>query len=179
MTIETGCPSSLAGLHEACLALQAGTCTSALVTGTNLIFAPSMTITMSQNGVHSPEGICRTFDANANGYGRGEAINAIYVKPLRLAIRMGIPSVLLYGRRGPTLTAARPISRVRVQRHRRRLFGVHMYARESSSLGTPHCLNVMGRRPSRGIRSRRWLLPRSLGGMVFGWERYDPLLTSM
>jgi hypothetical protein len=28
---------------------------------------------MSQNGVLSPEGICRTFDANANGYGRGEA----------------------------------------------------------------------------------------------------------
>lgn len=66
-----------------------GTCSSALVAGTNLIWGPSMTITMSQNGVLSPEGICRTFDKNADGYGRGEAINAVYIKPLHAAIRDG------------------------------------------------------------------------------------------
>ncbi|KAL6230969.1 hypothetical protein BDW75DRAFT_248240 [Aspergillus navahoensis] len=89
ITIETGCSASLVGLHEACQALQMGTCTSALVAGTNLIWGPSMTITMSQNGVLSPEGICRTFDKNADGYGRGEAINAVYIKPLHAAIRDG------------------------------------------------------------------------------------------
>jgi acyl transferase domain-containing protein len=74
-----------------------------------------MTITMSQNGVHSPEGICRTFDANANGYGRGEAINAIYVKPLRLAIQDWNPVCAViratgsnFGGRTPNITSPCP-----------------------------------------------------------------------
>ncbi|KAL5339755.1 putative polyketide synthase [Aspergillus crustosus] len=91
ITIQTGCSASLVGVHEACLALQAGTCTSAVVAGTNLIWAPNMTITMTNNGVLSPEGICRTFDEKANGFGRGEAINAVYIKPLSAAIRDGNP----------------------------------------------------------------------------------------
>lgn len=41
--------------------------------------------------VLSPEGICRTFDATADGYGRGEAINAVYVKRLSAALRDGNP----------------------------------------------------------------------------------------
>ncbi|KAL5050934.1 hypothetical protein BDW71DRAFT_215073 [Aspergillus fruticulosus] len=91
ITVETGCSASLVGLHEACQALQAGTCSAALVAGTNLILGPSMTTTMTDNGVLSPEGICRTFDEKANGYGRGEAINAVYIKPLSAAIRDGNP----------------------------------------------------------------------------------------
>lgn len=39
--------------------------------------------------VLSPSGMCRTFDASADGYARGEAINAIYVKPLSHALRDG------------------------------------------------------------------------------------------
>jgi acyl transferase domain-containing protein len=37
----------------------------------------------------SPEGQCRSFDAAANGYARGEAINAILIKPLADAIEQG------------------------------------------------------------------------------------------
>lgn len=42
---------------------------------------------MSENLVLSPSGSCKTFDAKADGYGRGEAINAIYIKRLGDAIR--------------------------------------------------------------------------------------------
>lgn len=91
MTIQTGCSSSLVGLHEACQALYSGDCCSAIVAGTSLIFAPTMTTTMSDNMVMSPSGICRTFDAKADGYGRGEAINALYVKTLADAIRDNDP----------------------------------------------------------------------------------------
>lgn len=87
MTLQTGCSSSLVGLHEACQALYSGECTSAIVGGTNLIFSPTMTTTMSENMVLSPSGMCKTFDEKADGYGRGEAINAIYIKPLKDAIR--------------------------------------------------------------------------------------------
>lgn len=87
MTIQTGCSSSLVGLHEACQALYSGECSSAIVAGTNLVLAPTMTTTMSDNMVLSPSGMCRTFDEKADGYGRGEAINAIYIKRLSDAVR--------------------------------------------------------------------------------------------
>ncbi|KAL3449932.1 hypothetical protein BJX65DRAFT_305943 [Aspergillus insuetus] len=91
MTLETGCSSSMVGLHEACRAILAGDCASAIVAGTNLIFSPTMTTTMSDNMVLSPSGVCRTFDAAADGYGRGEGINALYIKRLSNAIRDGDP----------------------------------------------------------------------------------------
>ncbi|PKY05762.1 putative polyketide synthase [Aspergillus campestris IBT 28561] len=91
ITLRTGCSSSLVGLHEACQALHSGECSSALVTGTNLIFTPSMTSCMSNNMVLSKSGLCRTFDAQADGYGRGEAVNAIFIKPLHDALRDGDP----------------------------------------------------------------------------------------
>lgn len=46
-----------------------------------------MTIAMTEQGVLSPDGTCKTFDAAADGYARGEAINAIYIKKLSDAIR--------------------------------------------------------------------------------------------
>ncbi|GAT27795.1 polyketide synthase [Aspergillus luchuensis] len=88
-TIMTACSSSLTALHEACQALNDGSCSSAIVAGTNMILTPSMTINMSDNAVLSPDGYCKAFDARANGYGRGEAVNAIYIKPLSRAIADG------------------------------------------------------------------------------------------
>ncbi|KAL4904000.1 thiolase-like protein [Aspergillus multicolor] len=73
IAIQTGCSASLVCLHEACLALHAGTCSSAIVTGTNLILGPSMTTAMADNGVLSPEGICRTFVEKTNGFSHREA----------------------------------------------------------------------------------------------------------
>jgi acyl transferase domain-containing protein len=52
---------------------------------------PSMTMDMSQQGVLSPDGICKTFDAAADGFARGEAINAVLLKPLDQALRDGDP----------------------------------------------------------------------------------------
>ena len=54
--------------------------------GTSLIWGPTMTDAMTKNLVLSPSGISHTFDANADGYGRGEAINCIYLKPLKNAL---------------------------------------------------------------------------------------------
>lgn len=46
---------------------------------------------MTEQGIVSPGGRSRTFDASADGYGRGEAINALYIKRLDDAIRDGNP----------------------------------------------------------------------------------------
>ncbi|KAH7021375.1 KR domain-containing protein [Microdochium trichocladiopsis] len=91
MTIRTGCSSALIGLHQACLAIRAGDCDSAIVGGSNLLLAPGLTSDLSEQMVLSPTGSCKTFDADADGYARGEAVNVIYVKRLTEAIRDGNP----------------------------------------------------------------------------------------
>jgi acyl transferase domain-containing protein len=73
------------------LALEAGECESAIVAGTNMILDPQMTASLTVQGVLSPQGQCRSFDAGANGYARGEAIVAIHVKKLKDALRDNDP----------------------------------------------------------------------------------------
>lgn len=87
MTCRTACSSSLVALHEACQAITLGDCPSAIVGGSSLIFTPTMTTNMSQAGALSPDGICKTFDAEANGYARAEGVCALYIKKLEDAIR--------------------------------------------------------------------------------------------
>jgi acyl transferase domain-containing protein len=84
---KTGCSSSLVGLHEACRALQYGDCEAAIVAGTSLIMTPLSTGALSQEGVISPEGSSNTFDSSADGYARGEAINAVFIKRFDDAVR--------------------------------------------------------------------------------------------
>ncbi|KAF3067200.1 Lovastatin diketide synthase LovF [Daldinia childiae] len=91
MVIRTGCSSAMIGLHEACMSIRYGECNSAIVAGTNLIMAPGLTVCMFEQGVLSPNGSSRTFDADADGYARGEAINMVYIKRLDHAIRDGNP----------------------------------------------------------------------------------------
>lgn len=82
----------MTALHNTCQALYSGECRGALVAGTNLILAPQVTVP-SQECVRalSPDGICKTFDAEADGYARGEAVNAIFIKKLEDAIQDGDP----------------------------------------------------------------------------------------
>jgi len=84
--LKTGCSASLVGVHEACRALQSGDCEAAIVAGANIIMTPTAAQSLSLQGVLSPEGSSKTFDASADGYGRGEAINAVFIKRLDDAI---------------------------------------------------------------------------------------------
>ncbi|XPS74002.1 hypothetical protein M3J09_006130 [Ascochyta lentis] len=88
---RTACSSSLTALHDACLAIQRGECESAIAGGTNLIMNPHMTIAMTEQGVLSEDGACKTFDSAANGYVRGEGVVAVQVKRLSAAIRDNDP----------------------------------------------------------------------------------------
>jgi acyl transferase domain-containing protein len=91
MTIRTACSSSLTALYEACQGLYTGECSSAIVGGSNIILSSHMTVAMCEKGVISPTGYCRSFDASADGYARGEAVNAIHIKKLSDAVRYGDP----------------------------------------------------------------------------------------
>lgn len=91
MLIRTGCSSSLVALHQAAEAVRRGTCTSAMALGVNLITSANMSVNFTNAGLLSPSGKCKTFDLSADGYGRGEAVNAVFVKTLRDALRDGNP----------------------------------------------------------------------------------------
>ncbi|GAP88125.1 putative polyketide synthase [Rosellinia necatrix] len=91
LVLRTGCSASLYGLHLACQALQTGEIPSALVGGCNMIMNPSKVETMFNVGVLSKGASSRSFDADADGYARAEAVSMIYVKRLDDALRDGNP----------------------------------------------------------------------------------------
>ena len=91
LTLDTGCSSSLYCLHLACRALFQNDCSSAIVAAVNIIQSPELYMEIDAAGVLSPTSICHTFDATADGYARGEATCALYIKKLSDAIRDGDP----------------------------------------------------------------------------------------
>jgi len=91
LAVDTACSSSLTALHLACQGLQAGECELALVGGVNLLLSPLNQVALSQAGMLSPTGYCRTFDARADGYVRGEGAALVVLKPLAQALRDGDP----------------------------------------------------------------------------------------
>ncbi len=89
LAVDTACSSSLVAVHLACQSLRARECNLALVGGVNLLLSPRLSIALSQAGMLSPDGRCKTFDASADGYGRGEGCGIIVLKPLNRALEDG------------------------------------------------------------------------------------------
>ncbi|MEU8872214.1 type I polyketide synthase [Streptomyces javensis] len=89
MTVETGCSSSLVALHLAVQALRQGEVDSAIVGGVNLMVDPHVSVGLTHFGALSPDGRCKAFAADANGFVRGEGVAALYVKTLRRALADG------------------------------------------------------------------------------------------
>jgi malonyl CoA-acyl carrier protein transacylase/SAM-dependent methyltransferase/acyl carrier protein len=61
----------------------------ALAGGVNLILTPEVSVTLTRAMMLSRSGRCRTFDAAADGYVRGEGCGVVVLKPLSSALRDG------------------------------------------------------------------------------------------
>ncbi len=82
ITVDTACSSSLVALHQAAAALRAGEADLALAGGVNAILRAGPTKLMTDAGMLSADGRCKTFDAEANGFVRGEGCGMVVLKRL-------------------------------------------------------------------------------------------------
>nr|ASA76643.1 polyketide synthase [Pyxidicoccus sp. MCy9557] len=115
--MDTACSSALVALHRAVKALRGGECDLALVGGVHVMLDADLFVIADKGGLLSPDGRCKTFDAKANGYVRGEGVAVVVLKPLRraLADRDSILGVIRgaavnHSGRSTSLTAPNPVA---------------------------------------------------------------------
>ncbi|MXW29533.1 MAG: SDR family NAD(P)-dependent oxidoreductase, partial [Chloroflexi bacterium] len=82
MPMDMACASSLAAVHQAVAGLQRGEVDLALAGGVNAVLSTQVTRFMAELGMLSANGECRTFDAAADGYVRGEGCGIVVLKRL-------------------------------------------------------------------------------------------------
>jgi 6-methylsalicylic acid synthase len=80
--VDTACSSSLVAIHLAAQALRSGECPVALAGGVLVMAAPGLSLVLDAAGATSPDGRCKSFDADADGYGRGEGGGVVVLKRL-------------------------------------------------------------------------------------------------
>ncbi|KAI0749982.1 hypothetical protein C8Q80DRAFT_660233 [Daedaleopsis nitida] len=85
--LDTACSSSMYATHLAVQAIRNGECDAAVVGGCQMNHRFTEWLTYTQGGILSPDGKCKPFDVSANGFGRGEGVVVIVVKPLDAALR--------------------------------------------------------------------------------------------
>lgn len=87
--VDTACSSSLLSLHLAAESLRRQECNMALAGGVHFLFHPGISVAFSKANMLAPDGHCKTFDASADGYVRGEGCGMLVLKRLSDAKRDG------------------------------------------------------------------------------------------
>ncbi|NBI44329.1 type I polyketide synthase [Burkholderia sp. ISTR5] len=89
MTIDTACSSSSSAIFSACRSLLDGSASLAVAASVNLMIGPSLSVAYGRASMLSPDGLCKTFDASADGYVRGEGGVVLLLKRLDDALADG------------------------------------------------------------------------------------------
>ncbi len=82
MMVDTACSSALVAVHLACHSLRRRECDLVVAGGVNLMLAPHMMVIECTTHMLAKDGRCKTFDAAANGFGRGEGGGMVVLKRL-------------------------------------------------------------------------------------------------
>ncbi|CAJ0947351.1 unnamed protein product, partial [Mesorhabditis belari] len=90
VTIDTACSSSLIAVEQAIESLKEDKCEYAVVAGVNVIVTERGLGQRANGGMLSPNGICNTFDSEANGYARADGCVALLLSKTLLLSNGGI-----------------------------------------------------------------------------------------
>jgi phthiocerol/phenolphthiocerol synthesis type-I polyketide synthase E len=80
ITVQTGCATALTAVALACTSLAAGDCDIALAGGVSLIMPDVNGYTRTDGGIHSADGHCRSFDAEASGAVPGSGAGIVVLR---------------------------------------------------------------------------------------------------
>ena len=80
--LDMTCASSLVAVHQATASLREGEVDMALAGGVHAALSPRISKFMADYGMLSRTGFCRTFDAAADGFVRGEGCGVVVLKRL-------------------------------------------------------------------------------------------------
>ncbi|GHG75414.1 type I polyketide synthase [Comamonas sp. JC664] len=89
VSVDTACSSSAVAIHLACQSLRNDESDIALAAGANLNLSPVTAMVECQNRMLAADGRCKTFDASADGFGRGEGCAVVVLKRLSDALAHG------------------------------------------------------------------------------------------
>ncbi|HHF0572900.1 TPA: SDR family NAD(P)-dependent oxidoreductase [Legionella anisa] len=87
ISVDTACSSSLVAIHYACQSLKNREIDYALAGGVNVLLLPEANITLCKARALAPDGHCKTFDEQADGYARSEGCGVLFLKRLSDALR--------------------------------------------------------------------------------------------
>ena len=89
LAVDTACSSSLVAVHLAYKSLRDRECNIAVTGGVHRLITPEFTINFSQARMLAADGRCKTFDAAADGFSRGEGCGMVVLKRLADAEKDG------------------------------------------------------------------------------------------
>lgn len=86
VAVQTACSTSLVAIAQACESLTAGACDMAIAGGVTATFPQEQGYLHTEDSILSPDGTCRTFDADARGTIFGDGVGAVVLKRVRDAV---------------------------------------------------------------------------------------------
>nr|AAG13919.1 megalomicin 6-deoxyerythronolide B synthase 3 [Micromonospora megalomicea subsp. nigra] len=89
ITVDTACSSSLVALHVAAGSLRSGDCGLAVAGGVSVMAGPEVFTEFSRQGALAPDGRCKPFSDQADGFGFAEGVAVVLLQRLSVAVREG------------------------------------------------------------------------------------------
>ncbi len=89
VAVQTACSTSLVAVQLACQSLLDYQCDMALAGGVSIVYTQKSGYLYQEEGIMSPDGHCRTFDAQAQGTVAGDGAGIVVLKRLEEALADG------------------------------------------------------------------------------------------